>query len=45
MDPMKEVERCEWCTSDSLYTEYHDEEWGVPVFGAEDLFERLILEG
>ena len=42
---MKEVERCAWCTSDPLYTDYHDEEWGVPVFGAEDLFERLILEG
>jgi len=24
---------------------YHDDEWGVPVHGDIDLFERLILEG
>jgi len=37
--------RCEWCTSDPLYVEYHDREWGVPVFDDRVLFEMLILEG
>lgn len=37
--------RCGWCTSDPLYIDYHDEEWGVPVRDAQGLFERLILEG
>ena len=40
------VRRCEWATNvDPLYTEYHDEEWGVPVFDDRKLFEMLILEG
>lgn len=37
--------RCAWCTSDPLYTQYHDEEWGVPVHDDRLLFEMLILEG
>lgn len=28
-----------------LYSKYHDEEWGVPVYDDEKLFEMLILEG
>lgn len=31
--------------SDPLYVEYHDAEWGVPVFDDRRLFEFLILEG
>src|SRR5688572_2169079 len=31
-------------TGDPLYERYHDEEWGVPVRGDRDLFERLTLE-
>lgn len=37
--------RCAWCTTDPLYIRYHDEEWGVPVYDDQKLFEFLILEG
>lgn len=37
--------RCEWSTSDSLYIQYHDEEWGVPLHDDQKLFEFLVLEG
>ncbi len=37
--------RCAWSTSDPLYIEYHDKEWGVPVHNDRLLFEFLILEG
>lgn len=36
--------RCAWCGNDPLYMAYHDEEWGVPVYDDETLFEFLILE-
>ena len=42
---MKTEKRCAWCLSDPVYTKYHDEEWGVPVFDDHKLFEFLILEG
>ena len=37
--------RCPWSTSDALYTEYHDTEWGVPLHDDRMLFEFLVLEG
>lgn len=37
--------RCEWCSSDPIYIQYHDLEWGVPVFESRELFELLNLEG
>jgi len=37
--------KCDWCLNDPIYTRYHDEEWGVPVFDDKKLFEFLILEG
>lgn len=37
--------RCAWCGTDPLYIDYHDHEWGVPVFDDNHLFEMLILEG
>lgn len=37
-------QRCDWCGNDPLYVEYHDNEWGVPVFDDDKLFEFLILE-
>lgn len=40
---MKE-HRCNWCVGDPLYESYHDEEWGVPVYDDDTLFEFLILE-
>ena len=42
---MTQRHRCGWCEGDALYERYHDEEWGVPCYDAQDLFERLILEG
>lgn len=37
--------RCSWCGDDPLYVAYHDEEWGRPVTGEREVFERLCLEG
>ncbi|QQE10985.1 DNA-3-methyladenine glycosylase I [Planctomycetota bacterium] len=42
---IKPIVRCEWCSDDELYQEYHDKEWGVPVHDDRMLFEFLILEG
>jgi DNA-3-methyladenine glycosylase I len=36
--------RCAWCEKDDLYRNYHDEEWGEPVYDDQKLFEFLILE-
>ncbi len=37
--------RCAWVSpGDTLYEEYHDREWGVPVYDDQVLFEFLILE-
>jgi len=36
--------RCSWSGNDPLYMSYHDEEWGVPVYDDDKLFEFLILE-
>ena len=37
--------RCGWVSDDPLYIDYHDKEWGVPVYDDRELFEMLILEG
>lgn len=38
--------RCAWVREDQpLYMDYHDTEWGVPLFDEKRLFEFLILEG
>jgi len=39
------MKRCKWADSSTLYKQYHDEEWGVPVHDDRTLFEFLILEG
>lgn len=39
-----ELARCSWCGTDPLYMNYHDNEWGVPVHGDVEMFERLVLE-
>lgn len=36
--------RCTWCGTDPLYVEYHDKEWGKPVYDDATIFEFLILE-
>lgn len=42
---METFNRCEWCGDDPLYVQYHDAEWGVPVYDDRKLFEFLLLEG
>tara|TARA_R110002124_G_scaffold125209_4_gene284376 strand:+ start:241 stop:798 length:558 start_codon:yes stop_codon:yes gene_type:complete len=37
-------QRCFWVTDSKLYQDYHDKEWGEPVYDDETLFEFLILE-
>ena len=39
------MQRCAWVSSDPLYIEYHDTEWGKPITGEDALFERISLEG
>ncbi len=42
----KTIKRCKWAEGVSLqYIEYHDTEWGVPVYDDRTQFEFLILEG
>ena len=36
--------RCAWCEKDDLYRNYHDNEWGKPVYDDETIFEFLVLE-
>ena len=42
---MNSVIRCQWCGTDPLYVQYHDEEWGVPIYDDKLLFAKLILDG
>lgn len=39
------VVRCGWPGDDPLYVGYHDDDWGRPVRGERELFEKLILDG
>jgi DNA-3-methyladenine glycosylase I len=39
------VSRCAWCEGDALYEAYHDQEWGIPDYRDQRLFELLNLEG
>ena len=36
--------RCFWVNKAQLYIEYHDNEWGKPVYDDDTLFEFLLLE-
>ena len=39
------MRRCSWVNENNdLYVKYHDEEWGVPVYDDDKLFELLVLE-
>ncbi|MDP6969237.1 MAG: DNA-3-methyladenine glycosylase I [Gammaproteobacteria bacterium] len=42
---MQAITRCGWVTSDPVYIDYHDQEWGCPVHDDRRLFEQLVLEG
>lgn len=39
------MKRCSWVSNDEIYINYHDNEWGVPVYDDRLLFEMLTLEG
>jgi DNA-3-methyladenine glycosylase I len=43
-DLITALNRCSWAGTDPLMIAYHDHEWGVPVYAADVLFERLMLE-
>ncbi len=37
--------RCFWVNESlPIYVKYHDEEWGVPVYDDEKLYEMFLLE-
>lgn len=36
--------RCPWALGTEDYLDYHDSEWGQPLHGEKELFERLTLE-
>lgn len=37
--------RCHWANpKNSVYVEYHDKEWGVPIYDDHKLYEMLLLE-
>lgn len=45
MTKLSNKSRCGWADKgDELYTKYHDEEWGVPVFDDQKIFEFIVLE-
>jgi len=39
------MKRCGWVGKDPIYVDYHDQEWGVPVYDSELLFQHLLLDG
>lgn len=41
---IKPEDRCAWANSHPLFHDYHDNEWGVPVYDDQKLFEMLTLE-
>ena len=42
---MDNKKRCKWANRSEEETEYHDKEWGVPVFDDRQFFEILSLDG
>ena len=39
------MNRCSWVGKEAIYLDYHDTEWGVPVYESELLFQHLLLDG
>src|SRR5579862_1424942 len=38
--------RCPWPEpGNTIYVDYHDQEWGVPEYDARALYEKLMLDG
>ena len=45
-EEVQDHQRCFWATDvPDFYQAYHDQEWGVPCFDEDKMFEMLILEG
>ncbi|MGR3275090.1 DNA-3-methyladenine glycosylase I [Acaryochloris marina NIES-2412] len=45
MTPSDQICRCSWVDLGKPdYVQYHDQEWGIPVYDDPHLFEHLILE-
>ena len=40
----RQIKRCKWAGKDPLYIEYHDKQWGVPIYEDAKIFEFLLLE-
>ena len=38
------MHRCSWLNDDPLYIDYHDHEWGKPVYDDQKLYEMFLLE-
>lgn len=38
------MQRCPWSESNEKMQAYHDEVWGVPEFGDQQLFRKLVLD-
>jgi len=36
---------CPWPGNDPLYRDYHDSQWGRPVYNSRELFAKLCLDG
>jgi DNA-3-methyladenine glycosylase I len=45
LEAQDRLPRCPWPKGDPIYVAYHDEEWGVPEFDDQALYEKLILDG
>ena len=45
LEAQDRLPRCPWPKGDRIYVAYHDEEWGVPEFDDQALYEKLILDG
>lgn len=37
--------RCGWVSTEQIYIDYHDNEWGIPQYDSQKLFEKICLEG
>ena len=38
------MRRCGWAGPDKIYIRYHDQEWGVPEYDDQRLWQMLVLE-
>jgi len=41
---VQQIKRCDWANQHNIFIPYHDNEWCVPLYEDQKLFEYLILE-